>query len=211
MIGRALSRERHGIPDFFQSARALRFGGSIMKQLLSGVAAAALISVAAAAWAQAPMSPSTAPSPPGASPAPADASPAPATAAPAAPSPAAPPPAAATTAPPPAAAAAPPAPAAEAARPRRPKRVSKPAVTATHRGVYSPRGMSDNIANQLNAQELNRVEGPPAMSPPGPGYAPPPPMAGGLIYGPPGYAPPPPWANRPPPYGAPPPWGYRPY
>jgi len=72
--------------------------------------------------------------------------------------------------------------------------------------------MSDNIANQLNAQELNRVEGPPAMSPPGPGYAPPPPMAGGPIYGPPGYAPPPPWGYRPPPpYGAPPPWGYRPY
>ena len=172
-----------------------------MKHLLSGVAAAALISVAATAWAQAPMSPSTATSPP-AAPAPADAAPAPATAVPAAP------PAAATTAPP--AAAAPP-PVAEAAPPRRPKRVSKPAVTA-HRGAYSPRGMSDNIANQLNAQELNRVEGPPAMSPPGLGYAPPPPMAGGPMYGPPGYAPPPPWGYRPPPpYGVPPPWGYRPY
>ena len=37
-----------------------------MKRLLSGVAAAALISLAAVAWAHAPMSPSTVPSPPAA-------------------------------------------------------------------------------------------------------------------------------------------------
>lgn len=94
------------------------------------------------------------------------------------------------------------------------------AAAAWAQTPYRARGASDNIANQLNAQELNKVEtspvpsampyGAPAYgSSTGPGYAAPPPM-----YGPPGYAPPPPpYGYAPPrPYGyAPPPWGYRPY
>ena len=72
--------------------------------------------------------------------------------------------------------------------------------------------MSDNIADELNARELDRVDGPGPVSQRGPGYAPPP-MAGPPMYGPPGYAPPPAWGFAPPrPYGyPPPPWGYRPY
>jgi len=91
------------------------------------------------------------------------------------------------------------------------------ATTAWAQAPYRARGASDNIANQLNAQELNKVETSPAPSAmpygapaygsspaPGPGYAAPPPMAGPPMYGPPGYAPPPP------PYGytPPPPYGY---
>jgi hypothetical protein len=146
-----------------------------MKQLLSGMTATVLIAVAAAAWAQVPMSPSTAPLS--------------------------------------GAAAGPPAPMAEAAPSKRPKRATK---RARLRGTSS-----DNIANQLNAQELNNRSSPapygaPAYGPspsPGPSYAPPPPRAGPPMYRP-VYAPPPPfWGYRPPPpwVYAPPPWWYRPY
>jgi hypothetical protein len=75
-------------------------------------------------------------------------------------------------------------------------------------------GSSNNIANQLNAQELQHLGAPGGAAPApvaAPGYPPPPP---------PGFPPPPPWGYAapypppPPPWGyPPPPWGYppRPY
>jgi hypothetical protein len=68
----------------------------------------------------------------------------------------------------------------------------------------SAQGLGDNVANQLNAQELGRLSGPSgAPGPMGPGY-------GAPGYGPPGYGP----AGYPPmQYGAPgylPPGGYPP-
>jgi hypothetical protein len=72
--------------------------------------------------------------------------------------------------------------------------------------------MSDNIANQLNAEELGRVgQGPGTMVE----SAPPPEAMSPYAYPPPGYpptamyAPPPPWGYAPP-YPPPPPWGYPP-
>ena len=66
-------------------------------------------------------------------------------------------------------------------------------MTATRRDAYSPRGMSDNIADQLNADELSRGAGGPPMPGRGRGPAqatPPPPMAGPPDVRPPGYGPP---------------------
>jgi hypothetical protein len=191
-----------------------------MKHLLSGVAIVALLSVGVGASAQTPMSPSTAAAPPGGSPpAASQPVPPPATSAPPAassPAPSAPPAAAAPTKPPAAAAAA--TPSATAPRRKRPVRHVEHAPGT----VYHPRGMSDNIANQLNAQQLNQGAPPPgppeaapppaeAMAPypgpgPGPGYPPPPP---GYPPPPPGY-PAPAFGYPPPPPAYPPPWGYPP-
>src|ERR1700735_5203235 len=123
-----------------------------MKHLLSGGGIGALRSVGVAAPAQPPMSPSPAAAPSGGSPPAASQPVPPATAPPAASSPAplAPPAAAAPAKPPAAGAAA--TPSATAPRRKRPVRHVEHAPGP----VYHPRGMSDNIANQLNAQQLNQ-------------------------------------------------------
>ncbi|HLY47412.1 MAG TPA: hypothetical protein VKQ73_17670 [Stellaceae bacterium] len=148
-----------------------------MKTLLSGIAVAAVIAVAAPGWAQAPATPAA----PGA---------------------------------PPAAAAPAPAPAATTPPAHRPVRHGAAAAAPHSRGG---RGASDNVANQLNAQELGRL-GAPAAAPEAPATgamqppmaAPmPPPMAGPMPgYGAP-YAPPP-WGYPPPMPYYPAPWGYPP-
>ena len=152
-----------------------------MKQLLSGAALAAFVSVAAPVLAQAPMTPSSPAAAPAASP-PADAT----QAAPATPT-AAPPP-------PPGAAAASETATTPTQRPRRPVR---------HR-TYA-RGTRDSIANRLNAEEANRLRTPAAgaaMYAAQPGYPAYPPA-----YYPPPYPPP---AFYPAPWVYPRPW-FRPW
>jgi hypothetical protein len=165
-----------------------------MKHLLSGVAVIAVIAAAMPVAAQAPMSPSSTPA----------AAPAAPAAAPAA-SPAAtvPPTTAAPPATPPAAAAAPAAPAPAAGTPMV-QHHRRPVRRRYHARAYHPGGMRGNIANRLNAEEMNRLGAPAA--PPGrmPAAAPYPPPG---FYPPP---PPPPWVYaRPWPY--PRPWPYRPW
>jgi hypothetical protein len=77
------------------------------------------------------------------------------------------------------------------------------------RKTYGPRGMGDNIANQLNGAEANRLRAPAAgtVVPAPVAY----PRTGYPAYLPPAYPPPPYWGYPPPYWGYPAPfWGFAP-
>ena len=162
-----------------------------MMNPISGIAVAALLASAAPAWAQAPLSPSA----PARSPAATAAAP-PGTQAPA------------VTVPAPAGAPATVAKSAASVPPRPHRRTTR--VQIDRYAAMHQRGSSDDIANQLNAQELAAINAGPTAPPYGPqAYGPP-------AYGPPAYAGPGPYPAPPgyPPYPPrgypPPPWGYGP-